>query len=49
MMMQHLIIRQQQLLKQEYIYQATKLAVPTKMLSYLLLPLNTYEALHVLS
>ena len=49
MMMQHLVIRQQQLLKQEYIYQATKLALPTKTLSYLLLPLNMYETLHVLS
>ena len=33
MMMQHLAFRQQQLLKQEYTYQATKLALMTKILS----------------
>ena len=40
MMMQHLVIRQQQLLKYEYTYQATKLVLPTKVLGHLLLPLT---------
>ena len=40
MMMQHLVIRQQQLFKYKYTYQATKLVLPTKVLSYLLLPLT---------
>ena len=40
MMMQHLVILQQQLLKLKYIQQATKLVLPTKVLSYLLLPLT---------
>ena len=39
MMMQHLVIRQQ-LLKYEYTYQSTKLVLPAKVLSYLLLPLQ---------
>ena len=39
MMMEHLVTRQQQLLKYEYTYQATKLVLLTKALSYLLLPL----------
>ena len=43
MMMQHLVIRQQQLLKYEYSYQATKLVLPTKVLSYLLLPLTSIK------
>ena len=48
MMMQHLVIRQQQLLKYEYTYQSTKLILPTKVLSYLL-PLhhNTNIVSHV--
>ena len=36
-------------LKIKYIYQATKLALPTKMLSCLSFPLNKYETLHVLT
>ena len=43
MMMQHLVIRQQQLLKYEYTYQATKLVLLTKVLSYLLLPLTSMK------
>ena len=43
MMMQHLVIRQQQLLKQKYIYQATKQVLPTKVLSYLPLPLTSMK------
>ena len=39
MMMEHLVMRQQQLLKYEYTYQDTKLVLPAKVLSYLLLPL----------
>ena len=42
-MMQHLVIWQQQLLKYEYICQTTKRALPTKMLSYLLLPLTSMK------
>ena len=49
MMMQHLVIRQQQILKYEYLYQATKLTLMTKTLSYLLFPLNRYKTFHVLS
>ena len=40
MMMQHLVMRQQQLLKYEYTYQATKLVLLAKALCYLSFPLN---------
>ena len=43
MMMQHLVIRQRQLLKYEHTYQATKLVLLTKVLSYLLLPLTSIK------
>ena len=43
MMMQHLVIRQQQLLKYEYTYQTTTLVLPAKVLSYLLLPLTSMQ------
>ena len=43
MMMQHLVIQQQQLLKYEYIYQATTVVLLTKVLSYLLLSLTSMK------
>jgi len=43
MMMQHLVIRLQQLLKYEYTCQATKLVLPAKVLSYLLLSLTSMK------
>ena len=49
MVMHHLVIQQQQLLKYEYIYQTTKLALPTKTLSCLSFPLNRYETFDVLT
>ena len=43
MIMQHIVIQQQQLLKYEYTYQATKLVLPAKVLSYLLLSLASMK------
>ena len=42
-MIQHLVIRQIATLKIKYIYQATKLVLSTKVLSYLLLPLTSIK------